>query len=182
MTKNDEKLLDHDYDGIQELDNPLPRWWVIMFYLCILFSVVYVCFYWIGSGLSIEEDFQAKRQKQEQKNKPDSGVSLAINDVKATASVIAQGKQIYAQKCSSCHKADGGGMIGPNLTDDYWINGNGSRSAILKTVKDGVPEKGMISWGPLLSADDLNAVVIYVETLKGSHPKNAKGPEGQKAK
>jgi len=174
----DEILLDHNYDGIEELDNPLPRWWVWLFYLTIIFSVIYIWYYWFSSGKSIEESFQAKLSEVTTTQEVASS-SFDLESFKVTDELLGKGEAAFASKCASCHRADAGGLIGPNLTDNHWIHGKGDRQSIFKVVKEGVPEKGMIAWGPLMSDEEIATVVLYVQSLKGSNPANAKAPEGQ---
>jgi len=177
---NEQRLLEHSYDGIQEYDNPLPRWWVYLFYATIVFAIFYAFNLGVGVGpgriAQYEADmaaFRAAHPPQEGGLSPEQLAALAA-DPKAVES----GKQVFATNCASCHRADGGGMIGPNLTDSAWIHG-GSLTDIHKTVVEGVLAKGMPPWGKLLKAEQLDAVTVYVASLKGSNPPNAKPPEGE---
>jgi cytochrome c oxidase cbb3-type subunit 3 len=183
--KNDqEHLLEHNYDGIQEYDNPMPRWWVYIFWATIAFSVLY----WlnvpgVGNGKGRIADYDravaaaaavaAKRQAGEPSATPEQLAALAKD-----AGALAAGKQTFAQNCAACHRFDGGGQIGPNLTDDYWLHGAGL-AQIHKTVADGVLEKGMPPWGKVLKPAQVDAVVAYVSTLRGTNPPNAKAPQGE---
>jgi cytochrome c oxidase cbb3-type subunit III len=178
--QNDSHLIEHNYDGIQEYDNPLPRWWVYLFYATIVFSVLYllnVPGIGIGKGriANYEADVAAWKAAHPEPAGGASPEQLAA--LAADASVVASGQQVYATNCASCHRADGGGMIGPNLTDDYWIHGS-ALGDIHKTVVEGVLAKGMPSWGRLLKPDQVNAVTVYVASLKGTTPANPKAPEG----
>ena len=177
-------LLDHSYDGIQEFDNPMPRWWVYLFWATIIFSILYwlnVPGVGIGKGRIADYDramaaaaaADAKRKAAEPAGA--SGEQLAA--MTKDASVLALGKQAFGQNCAACHRADAGGQIGPNLTDNYWLHG-GTLDQIHKTVTDGVLEKGMPPWGKVLKPNQLDAVVAYVYTLRGTNPPNPKAPQG----
>lgn len=178
--KQEGKLLDHDYDGIQELDNPLPSWWVNMFYISIVFAVLYVIFYWMGPGLG-SEDRLAKRLDEIKGVKTETASdSTSWHASATTPEALSMGKEIFVSKCASCHMEDGGGMVGPNLTDNYWIHGKGDLDGIYAVIRDGVTSKGMLAWGNMLKANELAAVTGYVKSLHGTTPRNPKSPQGDK--
>lgn len=184
--KNEEKLTDHNYDGIQELDNSLPKWWLYLFYITIGFSFVYFGYYEMGNGPSIQKEFESDVQELETKKLlsvksvfPEMEKLLAAQK---SPEKIAVGKTAFQGKCLSCHGDKGQGLIGPNLTDDYWIHGDGKLESIAKIVHDGVAEKGMPPWGALLTEDELYAVTAYVKSLRGSNPAGAKAQQGQLVK
>ncbi|HEY5416911.1 MAG TPA: cbb3-type cytochrome c oxidase N-terminal domain-containing protein [Gemmatimonadaceae bacterium] len=177
-------LLEHSYDGIQEFDNPMPRWWVYLFWATIIFSILYffnVPGFGVGKGRIADYDrdiaaaasADAKRKAAQPAGA--SGEQLAA--MTKDASVVALGKQVFGQNCAACHRADAGGQIGPNLADDYWLHG-GTLEQIHKTVVDGVLEKGMPPWGKVLKPNQLDAVVAYIYTLRGTNPPNPKAPQG----
>lgn len=176
----EQKLMDHTYDGIQEYDNPLPRWWVIIFWATILFSVLYVVNVPIfGRGRGRIADYEADMAAWKAAH-PTPTVESSPQELAALAqdrNAIALGKQVFATNCASCHRPDAGGLIGPNLTDDYWIHG-GTLSEIHKTVSTGVLAKGMPAWGKILKPDQIDQAVAYVASLRGSNPPNPKAPEG----
>lgn len=179
--ENDPRLMDHSYDGIQEYDNPLPRWWVITFWATIIFSVLYVVNVpLVGRGqgriADYEADMAAWRAAHPAPVTESSGEELAA--LTKDAGALTLGKAVFTANCASCHRPDAGGLIGPNLTDDFWIHG-GSLPEIHKTVSEGVLAKGMPPWGKFLKPDQIDVVVAYVASLRGSNPPNAKGPEGQ---
>lgn len=182
--QDNERLLEHSYDGIQEYDNPMPRWWVITFWATIVFSILYALNVpGIGNGKGRIADYNADMARAmalREKAEP-AGVitdsSLAL--LAGNAATLEQGKQVFTTYCAACHRADGGGQIGPNLTDDSWIHG-GSPSSIRATINDGVLAKGMPEWGKVLKPDEVNAVAVYVGSLLGSNPPNPKAPEGTK--
>jgi len=184
--QNDQdQLLHHSYDGIQEFDNPMPRWWVYLFWATIVFSVLYwlnVPGFGIGKGQISDYDRDmaaAAAAAAKQRAAEPAGASpeqrMAMTK---DASVLALGKQTYTQNCAACHRADAGGQIGPNLTDDYWLHG-GALEEMHKTVADGVLEKGMPPWGKVLKPAQLDAVVAYVYTLRGTTVPNPKAPQGE---
>jgi cytochrome c oxidase cbb3-type subunit 3 len=178
-------LLDHNYDGIQEFDNPMPRWWVYIFWATIGFSVLY----WlnvpgIGAGkgriANYERDVAAAAAAaaKRQADQPASATPAQLAALTKDAGVLALGKQTFTQNCAACHRSDGGGQIGPNLADDYWIHG-AALEQIHKIVTDGVLEKGMPPWGKVLKPAQVDAVVAYVSSLRGTNPPNAKAPQGE---
>jgi cytochrome c oxidase cbb3-type subunit 3 len=185
-TKQDpagDRLLDHEYDGIQEYDNPLPRWWLQIFYVTIAYAVLYflnVPGIGIGKGriAAYERDMAAWRAKYAvaAPGKPvDAATLLADGKDPRTYGL---GKATFATNCMPCHGAAGGGVIGPNLTDDYWLHG-GTPSEIWTTVHNGVLAKGMPAWGQVLPPEKVEAVAAYVITLHGTHPANPKAPQGE---
>jgi cytochrome c oxidase cbb3-type subunit 3 len=179
---NDDRLLDHSYDGIQEYDNPMPRWWVILFWATIVFSILYLLNVpFIGKGDGRIADYKAEvaradaqREQLAPAGRPDTEMLLALA---ADSAVIAGSRVQFATHCAVCHRADGGGLIGPNLTDDSWIHG-GSITDILSVIDQGVLEKGMPPWGKVLRPELVYGLTAYVWTLRGSNPPDPKPPEG----
>ena len=215
--ENKDKLLDHDYDGIQELDNSLPPWWLNLFYITILWGIAYFSYYHIleigdlqieeynkemgyvtasaDKGFSLLEGYSTPYSKDPANYKsPTSGnleettasveesmevEAVEINyEVVTDAGRLLNGSTVYTTNCLACHGANGEGGIGPNLTDTYWINGDGGFNKIVKVVQDGVPVKGMIAWKPLLKENDLLDVSSHIYNLIGTNPANAKEPQG----
>ncbi len=176
--------LDHNYDGIVELDNNLPPWWLWGFYLSMVFAVVYlVHFHVLQTGdLQIEEYEKTMAEAELQKaeylktaaNLVDENTVTLLTD---EASIKA-GKKLFALNCAVCHAADGGGGVGPNLVDDYWIHG-GSVNDVFKTIKYGVPEKGMISWKDQMNPSKMQQMTAYILSLKGTVPVKPKEPQGE---
>jgi cytochrome c oxidase cbb3-type subunit III len=167
----DAPLLDHEADGIRELDNNLPSWWVWLFNLCILFAVLYMLYYHVlGWG-----DLQATAYEKEMaigneiKNRAmgEFEATLGSQEPSSDEVVLARGQSIYVMNCAPCHRDDGGGLVGPNLTDDYWIHGP-EFSDSLRIIWNGVPEKGMVSWKGLLKPDEIRAVASYIYTFRGA--------------
>jgi len=181
-----DQLLDHEYDGIREYDNPLPGWWNQIFIATIIFAVAYFAYYHSGG----EGKTMAEWYAVEAKEADDLKARLALSAPKVTAELIASiraderrlraGRETFALRCVSCHLAEGQGLVGPNLTDAYWIHGKGGLVDIYTTVKVGVPEKGMISWESQLSQDQILDVTAFVSTLRGTSPPNPKAPQGEK--
>jgi cytochrome c oxidase cbb3-type subunit 3 len=181
----DEKqlLMDHDYDGIKELDNNLPPWWVYLFYACIIFSVIYLVRFEIMGAPDQETELknemaQAKIEVAEyMKTAPDLMDEKTVTLLTDPADLEA-GKAIFTTNCVACHRADGGGQIGPNLTDDNWILGGGIKNLFHTITNGGRDGKGMIAWKGTLKPKEIQAVSSYVISLRGSNPKDPKAPEG----
>ena len=184
IEEEEDILLNHNYDGIQELDNSLPPWWVAMFYITILIGGVYFTYYhYFDYGLSSSEEYalemkyanEAKaRFMEKQANLIDESNVTQITD----PNMIASGAAIYNSYCVACHGALGEGGVGPNLTDNYWLHGTGDIKSVFKTIKYGVPQKGMIAWKTQLRPADIHQVSSFILTLIGTNPPNGKEPEG----
>lgn len=177
-------MTSHEYDGIRELDNRLPPWWLYGFYASIIFGVIYLLnFHVFKTG-----DLQTAEYEQEMasaKAQVESYLATQENLVDesnvtftAEAADLAAGKEIFMSQCAACHGNQGQGTVGPNLTDSYWIHG-GSIQDIFRTVKYGVPQKGMISWQSQLSPKAMQQVSSYIYTLEGTNPPNPKAPQGE---
>ncbi len=164
-------LLDHNYDGIQELDNNLPRWWVWLFYITIIFAAAYLVYYHVaGKGDLQIAEYTKEMQAGEQIKNSAMGkfeASIPTQQPSSDAGVLAAGHQTYTKFCAPCHRADGGGLVGPNLTDDYWIHGN-TYGDSLKVIWNGVPAKGMVTWKGVLKPEEISAVASYIYTLRGA--------------
>lgn len=183
LDQEHEILMDHEYDGIRELDNNLPPWWLYMFYACILFAFIYIPYYHIGSGESQEEEYNAEMEVAKvQKEAYLASVANKVNEKNVTAftdeSKLEAGKTIFKTFCSPCHGQKGEGGVGPNLTDEYWIHGGGIKN-LFSTIKYGVPTKGMIPWETQLTPPQIQEVASYILTLEGTNPENPKAPEGK---
>lgn len=185
VEKEETILLDHNYDGIRELDNHLPPWWKWLFYATIVWGGAYLFTYHIsGTFPSQVEEYdtevaiadEAARQRKSTATGPvidETNVEVATDGL-----ALADGKSTFASICSSCHRMDGGGDIGPNLTDVYWKHGGDIRS-IYKVVSQGIPGTNMVAWGASLSPEKIRNVSSYLLTLQGTDPPNAKKPEGE---
>lgn len=176
-------LLDHEYDGIQELDNKLPRWWVWLFYITIIYSAIYLVYYHVTrtGDLQIAE-YTKEMQAGEQIKSGAMGkfeASIPTLQPATDAVTVENGRQVYVKFCAPCHRADGGGLVGPNLTDDYWIHGSTYADSV-KVIWDGVPAKGMITWKTVLKPEEIASVASYIYTLRGAKLATpGKQPENQ---
>lgn len=183
VENNDLVMLHHNYDGIQELDNRLPPWWLYLFYGGILFGVIYLVRYEIMGG----DDQETELRKEMAQAKIDVAKYMLtapdqMSEAKVTqltdAADLAKGKTIFATNCAACHRADGGGQIGPNLTDEHWIFG-GSIKNLFHTISNGGRDgKGMVAWNTTLKPTEIQQVASYILSLQGTHPKDAKAPDG----
>jgi len=178
-----EIILDHNYDGIKELDNNLPPWWIYGFYASIVFAAVYLLRYHVFSGPSQIDELETEladariaieAYKKTAKNLVDINTVTELTE----AADLSAGKTIFESNCVACHMADGGGGIGPNLTDPNWILG-GDIKSVFKTVSEGGRSgKGMIAWKQQLKPLEMAQVSSYVLTFEGTTPANPKAPEG----
>ncbi|MBL4709826.1 MAG: c-type cytochrome [Flavobacteriales bacterium] len=178
-------MLDHDYDGIRELDNNLPPWWKYMFYATIVFSFIYVFRYHIsGDGqLQIAEYLTEIEAATAKKESMMANATESITEDNVVylidAATIEKGAAIFKGNCATCHGQLGEGGAGPNLTDEYWVHGGGIKN-VFKSIKYGIPAKGMIAWQSQFNPSQLQKVASYVLSLQGTNPPNAKSPQGPK--
>ncbi len=177
-------VMDHNYDGIRELDNVLPPWWVYLFYVTILFGAVYLIRFHVVKEYNQTEEFEmemarAEKEIEEYKKNSKNLVDASTVELLTDASDLKAGEAIFESKCVACHMADGGGGIGPNLTDQYWILGGGIKN-VFKTVSEGGRDgKGMVPWNTSLSPLEIAQVSSYVLGFQGTTPANPKDPEGE---
>ncbi len=180
-------VFDHAFDGIQELDNKLPPWWVGMFYVTIIIGVVYFVYDIVLAGNGTAEDRYAQEMAEADAAKTARLIALggAIDENSVVLitdeTAIAAGQELFISKCAACHGVEGGSMpggVGPNLTDDYWLHGGGVQN-VFKTIKYGVPSKGMISWENQLTPLDIQNVASFIVSLQGTNPVNAKEKQGE---
>ena len=178
-------LLDHEYDGIRELDNKLPPWWLYMFYASIVFSVFYMAYYQFMPGNTQLDEYEAELvQAAAEKEAYLAKAGANVDENTATilsGAAIANGKKTFESLCIACHGTSGGSSpngVGPNLTDEYWIHGGGIKN-IFKVIKYGVPTKGMIAWESQLTPVQIQEVSSYIITLQGTNPPNAKEAQGE---
>jgi cytochrome c oxidase cbb3-type subunit 3 len=175
-------MLDHNYDGIRELDNVLPPWWVYLFYGTIIFGAIYIVRYQIMDGNNQVQEFQTEMQEAKVavaeylKTAPDM-MSKEKVTLLTDATSLAAGKAIYTANCVACHRPDGGGQIGPNLTDNYWILGGGIKNVFNTVMEGGRDGKGMVAWKASIKPSDIQKVASYVLSLQGTNPKDAKPTE-----
>ena len=184
IEKEEDIMLHHDYDGIKELDNVLPPWWVYLFYGTIVFAAVYlVRFHIMGDYTQVEEFNKeielAELEKSKLPKDPADEVSYETVVAVTDDASLAKGKEIFKNACAACHKADGGGLVGPNLTDKHWINGGGIKN-IFKIISEGSKNNpSMVAWKSNLSSKDIQSVSSYILTLAGTNPPDAKAAEGE---
>jgi cytochrome c oxidase cbb3-type subunit III len=183
LEKEADHLLDHNYDGIQELDNSLPPWWKYGFYISIVFGVFYILRYHVWkTGPDPEQEYKtemavAAQQIEEYRKKAGDMVDEKTVTM-ADAKGIEEGAKIFQTACMACHGGKGEGGVGPNLTDKYWIHG-GSINDVFKTIKYGVPEKGMQSWQKTYSPSQIKSIASYIKSMAGTNPPNGKAPQGE---
>ena len=185
VEEEDEIILDHNYDGIKELDNSLPPWWLYLFYATMIFGVIYLVRYHVLDGDTPEMEYQ----------KAVAQARIEINKYKATApdlitaenvelltdeASLKRGRAVFNLNCASCHLADGGGSIGPNLTDEYWILGGGIKNVFTTVSNGGRSGKGMVPWNKTLKSADIAKVSSYIISLQGTTPAKPKAPQGEK--
>lgn len=167
-------------DGIEEYDNHLPNWWLATFYGAIIFAIGYWFAYHVYFAVPLPPaDTLRVLDEIRIANPPIVATSDALVAMSKDAAKVADGKQVFATNCVACHGPAGGGIVGPNLTDEFWLHG-GAPDQIFNTVRDGVPTKGMPTWGPTLGGDRVKAAVAYVLTLRNTNVPGGKAPQGEK--
>jgi cytochrome c oxidase cbb3-type subunit 3 len=177
-------MLDHDYDGIKELDNVLPPWWVYLFYGTILFGLVYLVRFHIVGDYNQAQEFKNEVEiaaLENAKNKSATPDDMNVDKVTLLidAASLAKGKEIFTNACAACHKADGGGLVGPNLTDKNWINGGGIKN-VFKLISEGSKNNAnMVAWNKNLKPTEIQNVASYILSLQGTNPAGAKAAEGE---
>jgi cytochrome c oxidase cbb3-type subunit 3 len=192
-----DRIRPYTADGIQEYDNPMPRWWVGLFWCTIIFAVLYLVRYHLLGGPSLDQVYQAAVAEppevppggrggdataaagQPGWPSPSAAPAPPLQERLKAPDAVAQGKAIFQTNCVPCHGANGEGTIGPNLTDDYWLHG-GKPEDIIKSITTGVLDKGMPPWGGVLGEHKVEQVAAYVISLHGTNPPNAKAPQGEK--
>jgi cytochrome c oxidase cbb3-type subunit 3 len=177
---DDPLLMEHEADGIRELDNKLPRWWVWLFWGTCIFSLCYCLYYHVfGFGNLMAAEYKVEMRKGEAiKAGAISRFESSLSSLQPSTdpATLESGKQTFLRLCAPCHRADGGGLVGPNLTDDYWLHGSNFVDNIT-TIWNGIPQKGMVTWKGTLKPSEIFAVGSYIYTLRGTKPPNPKLPE-----
>jgi cytochrome c oxidase cbb3-type subunit 3 len=178
-------LIEHEYDGIQELNNPTPAWFMVLFYGTIVFAVGYLLVYHVFD-IGQLQDAEYKTEMAQAEVAKKIYLSKAANQVDENTvklvtdpALLAEGKATFKSTCAPCHGDNAQGVVGPNLTDEYWLHGN-KVTDIFKTIKYGVPAKGMPTWEKQLSPKQIAEVSNYILSLQGTHPAGAKEPQGDK--
>ncbi|HQA75428.1 cbb3-type cytochrome c oxidase N-terminal domain-containing protein [Flavobacterium sp.] len=179
-------MLDHDYDGIKELDNVLPPWWVNLFYATAIFAVIYLFRFHVMNDYTQDQEYQQEvelanlEMEKHQLNSPKEEITLEQVTLLTDAESLGKGKAIFTNTCAACHKADGGGVVGPNLTDEYWINGGGIKN-VFKLIAEGSKNNpSMVGWAKIIGTKEVQNVASYVLSLQGTKPAGGKAPEGEK--
>jgi cytochrome c oxidase cbb3-type subunit III len=181
-----DRILDHEYDGIREYDNPLPGWWVLVFYVSVAWAAGYALWWHAGPGVDARSArFAELDERLRAKAAASAGADFSafepeIRQVALSPDGLAAGASIFATRCLPCHGAAGEGIVGPNLTDDYVLHG-WTLPEMYRVVSEGVPEKGMIAWKSLLSPAEMQQVTAYAASLRGTSPPNPKAPQGEPA-
>jgi len=176
-------LLDHDYDGIQELDNALPPWWKYGFYFTIAVAFIYLLnFHVLGIGLNPTQEYAAEMDKAKiEKEAYEATNKDRVDEAHvplADAEGIKAGQALFQANCIACHLKDGGGNVGPNLTDEYWLH-KGSLNDVYHTIKYGYADKGMQAWGNTFTEKEISYLASFVKSLKGTKPAVPKAPQGE---
>jgi len=185
LSEEKDMMMEHEFDGIVELNNPIPAWFMWLFYSTIAFAFVYMMYFHVlGIGKMQEEEYEiemaaAKTEREAFLATSANNIDESSVKVSSDAGVISAGLAIYNLNCIACHGDKGQGVVGPNITDEYWLHG-GKVASIFKTIKYGVPEKGMISWEKTLTPRQISDVSNYIISLKGTNPANGKSPQGDK--
>lgn len=173
---------ENSFDGIKELDNPMPAWWFASFLVTIIFSALYYMHYTSGAGESIDMEFA--RQWEKHNSEFQGKTSIALSDEELyrqfeDQGLLAMGAEVYQRSCQSCHGDQLQGLVGPNLVDNYWLHGRGKPSDIVTTISEGVLDKGMPAWGPVLKKEEIVAVAALIHSKRGANVPNPKPPQGE---
>ena len=185
INETEEKhLMDHEYDGIQEFNFPLPNWWLTSFWLGIIFGVGYISYFIFMNGPSLKHEYYAEKEKMEAVRLQYLEELMEFDEDKYQKQFNNEEMQMYGQavfenNCIACHNKNAAGDIGPNLTDKYWIYTEGKHPQFYKFIIEGSPISGMPAWGETLSEDDLYAVTSYIYSLQGMTHTNPPAKESR---
>lgn len=176
-------VLDHEYDGIREYDNPMPGWWVAIFWASFVFSIGYLAYYhFTGRGQSVasayDDEMRVAREERAKRSLGEAPSEASLAQLMADPELMKDANALFGQRCAACHAAEGQGLIGPNLTDSHWIHGEAKLMDIYRVVSQGVPAKGMPAWDLQLQPIEVRKLVAFVGTLRGKNLPG-KAPEGQ---
>jgi len=181
-TIDDNIIEDYEYDGITELDNPCPDWLMYIFYFTAFLAVFFLGYHFGSSSKNeILQSYIDKLQNvqlQPVEEAPDVSESELVALLEEPAE-LASGEEIFKDKCALCHGEFGEGLIGPNLTDNYWLHGRGNISDIANTIRSGVPDKGMAAWKDRIPEENILQIAAYIKSLKGTQAEGAKEPDGK---
>jgi cytochrome c oxidase cbb3-type subunit III len=176
------QLLDHEYDGIAEYDNPMPRWWVLLFWLSAWFSLAYFIYYHVlDKGESVAAGYEkeqiAGREQRLAQSAREKVTEESLSALSADSALVADAKALFQARCALCHGPEGQGLIGPNLSDAHWLHGKGELLSIYGVISEGVAAKGMPAWQAQLSPIELRKLTAFVGSLRGKNLPG-KAPEG----
>lgn len=175
---NNQPMTDHEYDGIRELDNSLPTWWLVIFLGTIIFSFIYYIHYEFGGGALPAQELEVSLKEMQAHRHGENSYSEEKLLGLFSDEAVHAGQAVFTGRCAPCHGDHAQGVIGPNLTDKSWLHGQGSRMDILATIQKGVPEKGMPAWEGQISENELIQVAAYVHSVKGTFAKDGKPAQG----
>lgn len=181
MSRVTDEVRDHSFDGIEEYDNPLPRWWLGIFYVTAAFAVFYMPWVHFVEGNTIIDEY-AVEMEEGKKLVAANRIEWVQEDLEAhcqTDAWQAGAEAEFAAKCVACHRQDGGGLVGPSFADDFYIHG-GRHIDLARTIEKGVPEKGMVAWGKILKPEQIKDLVCKVKAFRGTEVKDPKPPQGKK--
>ena len=184
--KREKAEIVHVFDGIEEANHPLPGWWQLTLYGAVVFALLYFFDYQVlhaqKSPREQYEDEQIALRREAAANALSQGKvdATLLAGMSKDPSAVVDGHAVFASTCATCHRADGGGNIGPNLTDAYWIHGTGTPGDIYACAHDGVPAKGMPAWGPVLGDKKVAEAVAFVLTIQNTNVPNGKAPQGER--
>ncbi|HEX6273125.1 MAG TPA: cbb3-type cytochrome c oxidase N-terminal domain-containing protein [Polyangiaceae bacterium] len=183
VAHNEGAILEHEYDGIREYDNPLPGWWTALFWGSIAFSIGYCVYYYLsphGVGVleAYEEDMRVAREERAKQSLAEAPSEAVLGKLMADRELMQDAKVTFGLRCSPCHGPQGQGLIGPNLTDEYVIHGEHGLMDIYTVISRGVPSKGMPAWELQLKPIEVRKLAAYIGTLRGTHVAG-KAPEGR---
>lgn len=181
---SEENEVIHEVDGIEEYDNKLPNWWLYSLYGTVAFAVLYWYAYQTTSigalpGQAYQDELDKAAAAAAMDMKVGEATAESLTALSKDPKAVALGKQVFTATCAACHRNDGGGNVGPNLTDDFWLHGS-APDKVFRTVASGVPDKGMPAWQPQLGPLKTQAVAAYVITLRGTHAPAGKAPQGER--
>lgn len=173
----------HEYDGIIEHNNPMPGWWIWTFMFTVMFAFLYYLHYEVADGPTLKDELAVSMTEIEKIRNASGGSSAAFSEadilkVVSDPNLLMQGAAVFVAKCAVCHGDNLQGKIGPNLTDKFWIHGDGKPVTISEVIKTGVPAKGMPPWNGILKSDEIIQVTGYILSKKNSKPSEAKPSEG----
>jgi len=173
-------LMDHEYDGIQELNNKLPPWWVGLFYVTVIIGCIYPFAFHEDHDVMYKAEMAAAAAEVKAYQEANGGaITEETVELLKDETALAAGQALYTKNCVACHLADGGGIVGPNLTDKFWLHGGGIHN-VFKTIKYGVPDKGMVSWKASMTPKEIQQVASFILVkLQGTTPANPKAPQGE---